>query len=83
MAAFCMTGILALAQAQWFDSEKRRLNDAVPLESVTALTFIRGKMTAARRHSPVKQLECRGAPCSEWQADVMQVSPEGASRVGK
>jgi len=39
-------------------------NDAIQLENIQSLTFVRGRMTTGRRSSPVSQLNCLGGTAS-------------------
>lgn len=49
----------------------------VRMDSIDTLTFYNGEMTAARRSSPVPQLECVGKPCQLYQPDVVQCTAVG------
>lgn len=47
------------------------------MDSIDTLTFYNGELTAARRSSPVPQLECVGKPCKLYQPDVVQCTAVG------
>ncbi|KAK9893849.1 DUF1183-domain-containing protein [Cystobasidium minutum MCA 4210] len=49
----------------------------VRMDSIDTLTFYNGELTAARRSSPVPQLECVGKPCKLYQPDVVQCTAVG------
>lgn len=49
----------------------------VRMDTLNTLTFYNGEMTAARRSSPVPQLECVGKPCKLYQPDVVQCTAVG------
>ena len=44
----------------------------VLLTDVSALTFKRGKKTAAQRSSPIPQLQCIGGPCHKVDIPAVQ-----------
>jgi hypothetical protein len=49
----------------------------VLLSDITAFTFTRGHMTAARRVSAMPQLTCRGGALCEYAPDVVRCKPDG------
>lgn len=49
----------------------------VRMDSIDTLTFYNGELTAARRSSPVPQLQCVGKPCKLYQPDVVQCTAVG------
>lgn len=49
------------------------------LARISALTFYKDSVTAARRTSPIQQLVCRGAPCKLYTPEVVRCVSLGGS----
>ncbi|KAK5102216.1 hypothetical protein LTR70_004519 [Exophiala xenobiotica] len=69
----------SIASARKVTSPKNVPKDAILLSNVESLTFRNGKMTTARRVSPVQQLNCVGPKnvCKTYNVDVMRCTNEG------
>lgn len=49
----------------------------IPFDSIKTLTFYDGRQTAARRTSPLPQLNCEGKLCRKFQPDVVSCQSLG------